>query len=259
MTLVALFNSAIPASFSNVMVLSTYMGGAISLILMGLCSVPVAMPAKSASRMASIPSYVKQLTSTSARILMGWGASRLRMYILSSSMTSAGTSNAEKGSVSPSLDSPPPPPPPEPVDSSASAILNASYACPYFLYNGHAMRSYRSSNTNLRRSARCLKTPCTALALLNLSSHAATSSGLTRRFDRSIYPLSLSTLRTMTTSFRPTRMSLLMERMRRLLSSLRRMSPSMLLYSRSETYAPMSATVRTFTMTRDSISGYLAS
>src|SRR6185503_12931411 len=55
---------------------------------------------------------------------------------------------------------------------------------------------------------------CTALLLLYRSSHLTISSGETRRLDRSIYPFSLSTRSTTTTSVRPTRISLLIERIR---------------------------------------------
>jgi len=56
-------------------------------------------------------------------------------------------------------------------------------------------------------------------------------SGATRRVDKSMYPLSLSTRSTITTSLRLTRMSLFTLRMRRRLSSDSKIMPSMLLYS----------------------------
>lgn len=70
-------------------------------------------------------------------------------------------------------------------------------------------------------------------------------------------PLSLSTRITTTHSCLPTLISLLMERIRLLDNSLRRIIPSMLLYSNKFTYAPISAILRTLTMTTSSISGYL--
>ena len=70
-------------------------------------------------------------------------------------------------------------------------------------------------------------------------------------------PLSLSTRITTTHSFLPTLISLLIERIRLLDNSLRRIIPSMLLYSNKFTYAPISAMLRTFTITTSSISGYL--
>lgn len=71
--------------------------------------------------------------------------------------------------------------------------------------------------------------------MLNFSSHAAASSGLTLLLDRSMYPLSRSTLSTITGSCLPTLISLLIERMRRRESSDRRIIPSAPAYSRSET------------------------
>ena len=99
----------------------------------------------------------------------------------------------------------------------------------------------------------------TILDLLYFSSHAATSSGETRRLERSMYPFSLSTRSTITGSTRPTLMSLDTERMRRRVSSERRIIPSMLLYSSSWTYAPISAMDLTWTMTTSSTSGNFAS
>ena len=71
--------------------------------------------------------------------------------------------------------------------------------------------------------------------MLNFSSHAAASSGLTLLLLRSMYPLSLSTRRTITGSCLPTLISLLIERMRRLESSERRIIPSAPAYSSRET------------------------
>ena len=77
-------------------------------------------------------------------------------------------------------------------------------------------------------------------------------------FSKNTYkPLSLSTRITTTHSFLPTLISLLIERIRLLDNSLRRIIPSMLLYSNKFTYAPISAMLRTFTITTSSISGYL--
>lgn len=76
-----------------------------------------------------------------------------------------------------------------------------------------------------------LNNQLTVLDLVNLSSHLIASSGETLLFDKSIYPFSLSTLITTTHSFLPIRMSLFIERIRLLDNSLRRIMPSMLLYS----------------------------
>jgi len=59
-----------------------------------------------------------------------------------------------------------------------------------------------------------------------------------------VTPFSLSTLRTTTTSLRPTRISFWILRIRRLDNSDNRIMPSMLSYSRSLTYAPISAIYR---------------
>jgi len=59
----------------------------------------------------------------------------------------------------------------------------------------------------------------------------------------------------MATSILPTRMSLLMERIRRRESSDSRIMPSMLLYSSRLTYAPMSAMLFTCTITASSKAG----
>ena len=104
-------------------------------------------------------------------------------------------------------------------------------------------------------SEMCRMMLCTAFDLLKRSSHLATSSADTRRFDRSMYPFSLSTRSTMHTSCFPTRISLFTERMRRRESSESRIMPSMLLYSSRHTYAPISAIERTCTITTSSISG----
>ena len=61
--------------------------------------------------------------------------------------------------------------------------------------------------------------------LENTSVHLSISSGDTRRFERSIYPLSLSTRMTTTGSVLPTRISLLIDLIRRLLSSLSNIMP----------------------------------
>ena len=137
--------------------------------------------------------------------------------------------------------------------------LNASSACPYFLFNGQAILSYRSSMPCSVFSATCRMMECTIFPLLYRSSHLITSSGDTRRFDKSIYPIeickprpyyshnvilipfSLSTLSTTTTSLRPTRISFWILRIRLRESSDNRIMPSMLSYSKSFTYAPISA------------------
>lgn len=163
----------------------------------------------------------------------------------------------------------------------------------------------------------------TALDLLNFSSALAISSTETRRLDKSMYPIkiiqrlfsiksvistlrlelclnrkrevtrhqlpfSLSTLRTTTTSFLPTRINFWILRILRRDNSDRSIIPSMLSYSSyqiisnykvklnrssipyvknatnliyltSLTYAPISAIWRTLTITRSSTSGYFSS
>lgn len=134
--------------------------------------------------------------------------------------------------------------------------LKASTACPYFLFSGQPMRSYRSSIGCWVFSATCRMMEWTILPLLYLSSHLMISSGETLRFERSIYPIfprisiyslstldsgvktppfSLSTLKTTTTSFRPTRMSFWILLIRLLDNSESKIMPSMLSYSRSLT------------------------
>ena len=61
--------------------------------------------------------------------------------------------------------------------------------------------------------------------LENTSVHLSISSGETRRFERSIYPLSLSTRITTTGSVLPTRISLLIDLIRRRLNSLNNIIP----------------------------------
>lgn len=77
MTSIALVNVSTPNSLSRVTHVMTYIGGAINLITTGASRTPVASPSARPSLIASIPSYVKQVTSISARILTGWGASLL--------------------------------------------------------------------------------------------------------------------------------------------------------------------------------------
>ena len=121
------------------------------------------------------------------------------------------------------------------------------------------MCSYRSPSVAGVVSAVWRMMEWTILDLLYFSSHAATSSGETRRLERSMYPFSLSTRRTMTGSMRPTLMSLDTDLMRRRVSSESKIIPSMLLYSSSWTYAPISAMDLTWTMTTWSTSGNFAS
>lgn len=73
----------------------------------------------------------------------------------------------------------------------------------------------------------CRMMECTTLLLLYRSSHLTISSGDTRRFERSMYPFSLSTRSTTTTSFRPTRMSFWILRIRLRESSESRIMPSL--------------------------------
>ena len=60
-------SAAIPRSLSSVIVVMTYIGVSSSLIRIGHSAVPASQPARSASRIASIPSYAKQVTAMSAR------------------------------------------------------------------------------------------------------------------------------------------------------------------------------------------------
>lgn len=66
--------------------------------------------------------------------------------------------------------------------------LNASNACPHFLYNGHATISFTTSMSTADFSATCRMIECTVFDLLYRSSHLMTSSADTRRLDRSMYP-----------------------------------------------------------------------
>ena len=76
------------------------------------------MAVVNASLMASIPSYEKHVTSTSARSLIGWGVSLRRMFFMRQAFKSASLISTE----------------PENMESGSTiAWRNASYACPYFL------------------------------------------------------------------------------------------------------------------------------
>mmetsp|Transcript_19202 Transcript_19202/g.67780 ORF Transcript_19202/g.67780 Transcript_19202/m.67780 type:complete len:297 (-) Transcript_19202:145-1035(-) len=249
-----------PASFVIDCVSSTYSGGAMSLICIGMCSVECSMPLSSAARMASMPSPWKHVSCTSARSLIACGVRRRRMFFNVSSHKSRATptSSGPSPPPSPAPSAFAPPSPPSDLytaSGSAIAVLNASNACLNLAYSGQPIILYMSSSGICRLSDTWRRMECTCFALANFSSHAATSSGATRRFDRSMYPFSLSTRITITTSFFPTRTSLLMERMRRRDSSDSMIMPSMLLYSSSVTYAPISAIDLTFTITSSSTSG----
>lgn len=166
---------------------------------------------RSAVLTASIPSYPKHVTSMSDRTFVGCGVNLLPMYDCSSSLTTLlgkVTSFQTSGLVMESL--------------------KASIECPYFLFSGHPMLWYSSSMGVSVFSATWRMMECTIFDLLYRSSHLTMSSGDTRRFDKSIYPLSLSTLRTTTTSFLPTRISFWILLIRRLESSESKIMPSML-------------------------------
>ena len=70
------------------------------------------------------------------------------------------------------------------------------------------------------------KTYMLTFPLENTSVHLSISSGDTLRLERSIYPLSLSTLMTTTGSVRPTRINLLIDLIRLLLNSLNNIIPT---------------------------------
>ena len=242
--------SATPASLSRVEHVTTYRGDATRLtaILMPPSSgFPLfASAARIASLMCITPSYAKHVNSTSARTFSGCGVMRRRMSFTSASFTAASTAGEPSGRRNASRI----------ASGSDTMRLNASKQWPCVLYSGQAMCSYSSCSVFPGVvSATCRKMECTILLLLYFSSAAATSSGLTRRFERSMYPFSLSTRSTITGSTRPTLMSLLTERMRRRVSSESRIIPSMPLYSRSCTYAPISAIDLTCTITTSSTSG----
>uniref|UniRef100_A0A6B0UXT4 Putative secreted protein n=1 Tax=Ixodes ricinus TaxID=34613 RepID=A0A6B0UXT4_IXORI len=160
----------------------------------------------------------------SALILTACGVSRCLMLVSSTSRVLGSRSHSSS------------------TDRSVTASLNTSYAAVVFLNFSskyHAVFLYSSSNwasvSYFSVSATCRRMLLTAFPLANFSSHFVMSSGDTRRLDRSMYPLSLSTLMTTTHSFLPTRMSLLMDRIRRLDSSESRIMPSMSLYSSRRT------------------------
>ena len=76
-----------------------------------------------------------------------------------------------------------------------TACLKMSYEDDCFLNFSskcQAVFRYSSSNSSsdwyFKSSATCLKIELTALAFEYFSVHFSTSSGLTRRFDKSIYP-----------------------------------------------------------------------
>jgi len=166
----------------------TYRGGETSLTLTWLSGVFFASAVRSASLTASIPSYPKHVTSTSARTFVGWGVSRFPIYDLSSSAT-ASLGNATSCQTSGFLI--------QVSESSANSSrvsyviesLNASTACPYFLFSGQPMRSYKSSIGCEVFSATWRIIEWTILLLLYFSSHLTISSGDTRRLERSMYPI----------------------------------------------------------------------
>lgn len=71
MASIAVLSVSTPISLSNVIVVITYIGGAISLILTGASATLLLSPSRRASLIASMPSYVKHVTSMSALILTG--------------------------------------------------------------------------------------------------------------------------------------------------------------------------------------------
>mmetsp|Transcript_12923 Transcript_12923/g.31713 ORF Transcript_12923/g.31713 Transcript_12923/m.31713 type:complete len:208 (+) Transcript_12923:520-1143(+) len=135
--------------------------------------------------------------------------------------------------------------------------LNASRRWPCSSTSSHPTDSYKSSTFRRSLVAMLRMMLCAFLDLLYFSSSCSMSCGDTRRFDRSMYPLSLSTLSTNATSWRPTLMSFLTERMRRRDSSESRIIPSVSSYSSSDTYTPITSMRFTSTTTVSSTSGYL--
>ena len=100
---IAVLSVSTPISLSRVIVVITYMGGAISLIFTGASATLLLSPSRSASLMASMPSYVKQVTSMSALIFTGWGASLLLTYDTTAVLVSSSTSSPSNMSSSDSL------------------------------------------------------------------------------------------------------------------------------------------------------------
>ena len=109
--------------------------------------------------MCSTPSYAKQVSSTSARILSGVGVMRRRMLTSSASFTAGVTAGTSWPStvfmISPRI-----------ASGSWPIILKASNACPCLRYSGHAMVSYSSVRSSLQISATWRMMECTILDLL---------------------------------------------------------------------------------------------
>mmetsp|Transcript_11603 Transcript_11603/g.48664 ORF Transcript_11603/g.48664 Transcript_11603/m.48664 type:complete len:249 (-) Transcript_11603:420-1166(-) len=171
----------IPASLSRVEHVTTYSGDATRLtdILMPPSSwFPLfASAARIASLMCITPSYAKHVSSTSARIFSGCGVMRRRISFTSASFTAASTAGEPSGRFKAFRTR----------SGSLTICLNASKQWPCDSYKGHAMCSYSSSKVCPGVvSATCRKMECTILDLLYFSSAAATSSGETRRFERSM-------------------------------------------------------------------------
>mmetsp|Transcript_7638 Transcript_7638/g.11099 ORF Transcript_7638/g.11099 Transcript_7638/m.11099 type:complete len:211 (-) Transcript_7638:473-1105(-) len=165
---IASVSTATPASLSNMVTDSTYSGGAMSLMEMAWSSLTWAcLPAKSDVLMASMPSLEKQVTWISARNLMGVAASRRRMSLIKDLRTFCGIAMLSR------------------IPGCVMEALNASWACMKARYSGHAMWVYKSKSWTLQVCATWRRILCTALALLNLASKAGTSSGVTRRLERS--------------------------------------------------------------------------
>mmetsp|Transcript_36958 Transcript_36958/g.82170 ORF Transcript_36958/g.82170 Transcript_36958/m.82170 type:complete len:237 (-) Transcript_36958:529-1239(-) len=145
----AMLSTSTPLFLSSVCVVSTYKGGATSFIFTGHSSVLVASAALMAALMCSMPSYAKQVSSTSARILTGWGVMRRLMFLRSWSLTSGvrqGRGPPCSSSKRLKIASP----------SSATMVLNASNACPKMRYSGHPSCLYSSSTSCPVSSLTCL-------------------------------------------------------------------------------------------------------
>jgi len=79
MSTIAASSVWIPTAFSRHVLVRTYSGGETSLTFTWLSGVFRASAVRSAVLTASIPSYPKHVTSTSARTFVGWGVSRFPM------------------------------------------------------------------------------------------------------------------------------------------------------------------------------------
>jgi len=89
MAAMAFSSASTPCALSRALVVITYTGVASSLTLIGNSSVLHLRPSRRPSLMASIPWYVKHVTSRSARRRMACGVRRRLMFLTSSSLTTS--------------------------------------------------------------------------------------------------------------------------------------------------------------------------